>query len=350
VSPFHLRAPISVALLVIGTSAGNSQDPGRGSKDPSAADVERFRALDPAKRLQLVEARPDARTAFTKVERGDLAVTVHERGSLEAADVADLACEIKARGKDGVAASIKWLIPEGSAVKKGDRVAELDAPVVRDELKAAAGDAARVRALKAELEKCVLKAPMDGIAVYVVPPAGRLGQGAAAVVGDTVKEGQKLVQVVDLRKMLLVTGVVETQLGSVKVGRAARVQVDAFAGKPVGGTVTRIAANPAAGNGLPGHKVYPVTVALEETPLRLKPQMSADVWIAAGERKGVLLAPAKAIVVTRQGPVCFVKDGDKLVERTVKTAGTDGTRVELADGLKEGDAVLADPLAMTSRN
>jgi hypothetical protein len=35
---------------------------------------------------------------------------------------------------------------------------------VRDELRAAAGDAARVKALGAELKECVLKAPMDGVA------------------------------------------------------------------------------------------------------------------------------------------------------------------------------------------
>jgi multidrug efflux pump subunit AcrA (membrane-fusion protein) len=71
--------------------------------------------------------------------------------------------------------------------------------------------------------------------------------------------------------------------------------------------------------------------------------MSAEVRIKTGEHKGVLLLSTRAIVTADKRLFCFLKDGDKLVERELKTGATDGTRVEVTDGLKAGDTVLADP-------
>jgi multidrug efflux pump subunit AcrA (membrane-fusion protein) len=336
----HFAGCQVAAALVLVAGAVRSQSP--------TLDLDRFRALDPAERLKTVEALPNAKTAFTKVARGNLNVLITERGSAEAANIAELGCELTARDKNGFASGIKWLVAEGSAVKKGEKLVELDDSAIRDEIKATK-DAARVKELEAELEKCVIKAPMEGIAVYVQPPRGRVGGAAGIVaVGEPVKEGQKLVQVVDLRKMLIVTNVGEAAVASVRVGQVVHVQVDAFAGKPVAGKVARVSANP-AGNGRAGARVYPVTVALDEPLDGLKPGMSADVRISIGERKNVLLAPQGAVRFGRNGSYCFVKEGDKLVEREVKTGGTDGTNIEITDGLKEGDTILADPAAVLGK-
>src|SRR3954453_8434031 len=100
-------AAILVCLVAVG-SAGLGQEPSRGPlKVPGpAADLERFRALDPAERLRAVEALPVAKHAFKAVARGDLTAVVFERGSLDAATVADLVCQVKARGKEAAAATI----------------------------------------------------------------------------------------------------------------------------------------------------------------------------------------------------------------------------------------------------
>ena len=51
----------------------------------------------------------------------------------------------------------------------------------------------RLKDIEAELKQCSLLAPMDGMLVYLVPPAGRLGGGLSPIAaGETVREGQKL--------------------------------------------------------------------------------------------------------------------------------------------------------------
>src|SRR5262245_43487397 len=95
-------APVLAGLLAVG-STGVGQGPvGDAPKGPPgpAADLERFRALDPAERLRAVEAHSTAKNSFRAAARGDVAVAIVERGSLDAATVADLACQLKARNKD----------------------------------------------------------------------------------------------------------------------------------------------------------------------------------------------------------------------------------------------------------
>src|SRR5207253_841845 len=64
-------------------------------------------------------ARTDILTATVKNDK--LAITVKERGILESGDNNDVGCRVKARTQGNtVASTIKWVIDDGSHVKKGD--------------------------------------------------------------------------------------------------------------------------------------------------------------------------------------------------------------------------------------
>lgn len=63
-----------------------------------------------------------------RVRRGPLTISVTERGNLEAKDAASLKCEIEGR------TTVLWLIEEGTRVEPGDKVAELDASSLEDQL------------------------------------------------------------------------------------------------------------------------------------------------------------------------------------------------------------------------
>ncbi len=63
-----------------------------------------------------------------EVNRRELRVTIVESASLEAGKSVDLRSQIEGR------ATILWLIPEGTPVKKGQKVAELDVSQIRDRL------------------------------------------------------------------------------------------------------------------------------------------------------------------------------------------------------------------------
>ena len=67
---------------------------------------------------------------FLPVERGPVASTIVERGSLQARQTSDVYCRVRPVQADGkattIATTIKWIIDDGTIVKQGDRLIEFD--------------------------------------------------------------------------------------------------------------------------------------------------------------------------------------------------------------------------------
>jgi HlyD family secretion protein len=76
-------------------------------------------------------------------ERGAFDHVVLEQGELESSSNIDVVNEVKARGSTGM--TILWVVPEGTYVKKGDKLVELDSSALEDEL-----SAQRIKVLSAE--------------------------------------------------------------------------------------------------------------------------------------------------------------------------------------------------------
>jgi hypothetical protein len=111
----------------------------------------RFRAHEPAERLKIVERIAGADKAFSAAKRGDLVAGIVERGAIDAATYVDLSCMVKAKDKNSsLATTIKWLVDDGSMVKKGDRLAELDNSWIREQLQVATLKTNEVKAAYAQ--------------------------------------------------------------------------------------------------------------------------------------------------------------------------------------------------------
>jgi HlyD family secretion protein len=221
---------------------------------------------------------------------------------------------------------------------------------VRARTAARESEVERLRSLQAELKLCELIAPTDGLLVYHVPPSSRFGGAAVVAQGEPVREGQKLLRVVELKQFVVATRVHESQVSTVRTGQATQVRVDAFPDKQLRGKVTRVSPVASAPDWLAADiKVYPVTISIEDAPPGLKPEMSCEVHIATGERKAVLQVPRNAVVSAGKDRVCFIKSGQELHERKVVTGAGNATSVEVTEGLKEGDLVVADPPALLVR-
>jgi multidrug resistance efflux pump len=78
--------------------------------------------------------RPDLLLHTVKHENLDL--TVVERGTLESADNRDVICHLKAGSKGNYASTIKWVIDDGTVVKKGQLIMSLDSSLLEDNYRA----------------------------------------------------------------------------------------------------------------------------------------------------------------------------------------------------------------------
>jgi cobalt-zinc-cadmium efflux system membrane fusion protein len=121
----------------------------------------------------------------------------------------------------------------------------------------------------------------------------------------------------------------------VKTGRAIELRVAAYPDSTFSGKITFVGdtINP---------KTRRVTVRCQvpNEKGRLKPEMYAQVTLAAGEPHDVLVVPSAAVQEIDGKPVLFVRTAAGSFERRDVTAG--GTRegwVEVRRGVKEGDIV-----------
>ncbi len=76
--------------------------------------------------------RPDL--ILHTVKKETLQITIQERGSIESAENNEMSCQVKAKTPNAPATSIRWVIDNGSIVKKGDKLMDLDDSVLQDQL------------------------------------------------------------------------------------------------------------------------------------------------------------------------------------------------------------------------
>lgn len=78
--------------------------------------------------------RPDLILHTVRHENLDL--TVIERGTLESANNQDIICRVKAGSKGNYASTIRWVIDDGTVVRKGQPIMHLDSSALEDQYRA----------------------------------------------------------------------------------------------------------------------------------------------------------------------------------------------------------------------
>jgi RND family efflux transporter MFP subunit len=221
----------------------------------------------------------------------------------------------------------------------------------RETLAARKTDHERAQARLAELEKgiasYVVTAPHDGIVAYYVPEQDRFGGGqpqALVAQGEPVREGQKLLRLSDLSRILVVTHVHEAAIHKVRAGQKATIRVDAFPNLTFTGKVQDIATVASAPHFFAKDvKVYRVTALFDGENKGLKPGMSAVAEIVLADEANCLRLPASAVLGKGADTYCYVLSGKELQMHKITIGASDGKLVEVRAGLKEGEPVLLNP-------
>lgn len=258
----------------------------------------------------------------------------------------------------GRVASIRFT--EGSAVRRGEVLVELDAAVQQAEVQQARANLALAQAnfgrtenlfnrqflsqsarddagsrlevaranmalAEARLERTRIRAPFGGVV------------GIRKVsVGDYVKEGADLVNLEDIATLKVDFRLPELHLAQLRPGLALEVSSDAAPERPFAGVVSAI--DPLVD--AQGRAVV-LRATLQNEGLRLRPGMFARVRLILQQRPQVVVVPEEALVPA-PGNVQFVyKVVDGRAQRVVvRTGARDGARVEIVSGMQPGDVVV----------
>lgn len=160
---------------------------------------------------------------------------------------------------------------------------------------AVAGAEAEVRAFERDIEKAIIRSPVDGI---VLARSIQVGQTVAASFTAptlfTIAE--------DLKKMELLVSVAEADIGRVAVGQSATFSVDAWPGRTYTAAVKKVsfgaagtatAGNAAAAN--TGVVTYSTELEVANEDLSLRPGMTATVDISIVSKQDILTIPNAAL-------------------------------------------------------
>ncbi len=292
----------------------------------------------------VVQQNIGVRTA--KVERTTLARVIETVGFIRADD--DLTATVDVRTQGWI--EKLYVKTPGDAVRKGQPLFDLySRPLVsaqeeylqavrigrkalieaaRSRLAALGMSAAQIAAVrKAGKPRRLIRvyAPQDGVVTM-------LGVGEGAF----VKPGRQIMMLADLSRVWVLAEVFENQAHWVKTGQGAVMTLEALPGRQWAGTVDYVypTVNASA-------RTVQVRLRFDNPDGVLKPDMYAKVRINSEPHVGVLAIDREALIQTGEGDHVILALGDGRFRPAHVTAGMDsGAKVEILDGLDEGEAVV----------
>ncbi len=208
----------------------------------------------------------------------------------------------------------------------------------------------RLERLELQLEKCTVKAPDNGMVIYANEMSGRGrgggGSGPTSLVeeGAIMRERQTMIKLPDLSRMQVKCTVHESKVDMLQRGMRARIHIQ---DRDFQGAVTSIASQPEPSDFFSGNvKEYAAIVSIDSDPTGLRPGMTSVVEILVANLKDVLSAPVEAVVEQGGKFYCWVNTASGPKRHPVVLGLSNNTRIEIKDGLAEGDIVLKNPRAM----
>jgi HlyD family secretion protein len=202
------------------------------------------------------------------------------------------------------------------------------------------------------IKKMRVMAPMDGLVAL------EKNEGAAGGFffsgmslpeyheGNQVQPGTSVGQVIDPKSMELVCKVGELERNSVKEGQSVDLQLDAFPQITFHGTVMTVGGNnrrsfwedDAASK-------FEVSVTLASTDPRMRPGLTAHVYINSEPKKNVLYVARQALFMKDNKRVVYVRNGSNFDAHEVKIQAENESRAAI-EGINLGTEIaLVDPTA-----
>lgn len=351
------------------------------------------------------DSAPKFRT--DKVTRGDITATVTATGTVNAVTTVLVGTQ--------VSGTIKELYVDfNSVVKKGQPIAQIDpanfeaqvdqaranlqaAKANLEKAEAAALDAKRIRDRNRDLVKSdiVAQSELDtsetnyeAAKAQVSVAKAQIMQAEAAlktaeinlrytkiispvngtVVSRNVDVGQTVAAsfqtptlfniAQDLKKMQIDSSVVEADIGKIRVGQPVEFTVDAYPDITFKGSVSEVRNAPIVVQNV---VTYDVVIKVDNSELKLKPGMTANVSIIISTKKDVLRIPNAALRFRpsedkksnaqgkkplEKGQAVWIVENDTPKRNRAETGISDGNYTEVISGdLKEGQELIVESLA-----
>ncbi len=258
-------------------------------------------------RLPAIEDTPDVQRALAELEQArqasERAKELGRRDLLPKQALDDAEATLRAK-QAGYASALQ---------NAKDLRAEIDA------------SSASVKLAQRQLRDASIRAPFDG---YV--------QKRLVQLGEYVKMQSPVISVVRMDPLKLTAEIPEKMAPWVSIGQPVELRVDAYPDLPVTGKITRI--SPAVNTTT---RAFSFEARVPNDKALLKPGTFARVHIESSKADNVMTVPYTALQYRYGVNRVFVVEGDHLVEREISVGDRLGERIEVSEGVKPGESIVA---------
>lgn len=248
---------------------------------------------------------------------------------------------------------------KGSYVNKGDVILIIDNEVLKANLDAALAQYERAEStyvrqeqvykekvtseitfLNSKFERDAAKANYELVKArydrtFIKAPFAGTVDMKYAEVGENVLPGAPIISLVSSYKIKIEAGVPENYVNDVKLGNVVEVifkDLDSakFSSKIsyVGQTITT------------NNRTFPVEVILDNPQGKIKPELSAQLFIERNHYDNVFVVPAETVTETDLGPALFIEKDGIAEMRIVGIINRSENEIALKSGVSEGENLI----------
>ncbi len=199
---------------------------------------------------------------------------------------------------------------------------------------AANGAEARYQAARETLEDHAITAPISG---FIAAKSSDIGRG------NYLSGGVTVARVVDLSSLEMEIAVGEREIRYVTQGLDAQIAIPACGLSDIDGRVRSVAAGADMSTGS-----FPIIVTWENECDVARSGMTASVRIRPLEEDTRIIIPSTAIRRDASGMHVFVAVDNTIERRDIETGERLGDRVQVVDGLREGEIIVVSALSALS--
>ncbi len=205
-----------------------------------------------------------------------------------------------------------------------------------------------VRELEEDSESLKVIAPRDGIVFYGsiggesysdVVIMGFGGQEREMRIGGRVRTHQILMTVASMDRLTVQMQVLENDIQHMKAGLPITIRPDAFPSLKIDGKLSKVGQVAARTGFLSEVREFSVYGEYDAVYAQLRSGMNCRVTVHADTVPEAVHVPVLAVFNDGGDYYCMVKEGSDSTRRPVTLGATNGTAVEITDGLRPGETV-----------
>ena len=156
-------------------------------------------------------------------------------------------------------------------------------------------------------------------------------------VGEFVRKGDKLVEILDIDKILVKVNIPEQEILSIQVGQNVEVALYIMEKKTFLGRVKNIGLEADSSN-----RTFPVEISLDNKERQLRAGMLARATFTKNVDQDQIVIPRHTVLERDQGRVVYVFEDGKAFRRNITIGLSQQDQVQIVQGLNKGELIVVE--------